>query len=90
MLIKYGNIMSKQDAVRAHYEQRGYAASGDAYNRDMRKAEKADNATSYYSAPAHVDPEMAARVDKCIGCCDASDSEEEWENGHSGSCCVIL
>ena len=52
--------MSKQDAVRAHYEQRGYAASGDAYNRDMRKAEKADNATSYYSAPAHVDPEMAA------------------------------
>jgi len=60
LLIKYGNIMSKQDAVRAHYEQRGYAASGDAYNRDMRKAEKADNATSYYSAPAHVDPEMAA------------------------------
>ena len=83
--------MSKQDAVRAHYEQRGYAASGDAYNRDMRKAEKADNATSYYSAPAHRDPEIDAQYDdcikKCVGCCDDPDDSNPE---HGGSCCVIL
>ncbi len=81
--------MSKQDAVRAHYEQRGLAASGDAYNRDMRKARQEDEATHHYSAPDHRDPEMAAQIDDCVRSCMGCCKHEEGASDNS-TCCIIM
>ena len=79
-------MMAKRREVDAHFDQRGYAKSGDAYNKAIYEAEKADNA-SYGSTPALRDPVMAAQVDdfttRCAGCCDGDDPEE------GGSCCII-
>ena len=82
--------MSKQDAVRAHYEQRGYATSGDAYNRDMRKARQEDDATRHYSAPDHRDPEMAAQVDDCVKSCMGCCGHDEHNPENNSSCCIIM
>lgn len=69
--------MSKQSEVRAHYEQRGLAASGDAYNRDMRKAAAADA----HHTPAHHTPATDYFTTSCLGCCESDDPEEEWQDG---------
>ena len=81
--------MSKQDAVRAHYEQRGLAASGDAYNSAMRKARQEDEATRHYSAPVQTDPTLdscfANFRAKCIG-----NSSDDPEEGNDSCCCTIM
>ena len=84
--------MSKQREVTAHYNQRGYATSGDAYNRDMRKARLADESSTYHSAPVHHNPEFAAQLDKCIDvvCCGCFSDPDDTNPENAGSCCVIL
>ncbi|MFK7967573.1 MAG: hypothetical protein AB8B68_00135 [Rickettsiaceae bacterium] len=79
--------MSKQREVTAHYNQRGYATSGDAYNRDMRKARLADESSTHHSASV---PATDYFTSSCLGCCDSNDPEEDWQDGNSSSCCIIL
>lgn len=80
--------MSKQQTVNEHYKQRGLATSGDAYNRDMFKAQQEDD-NSHRSAPIHRDPEVRALYDNCektcCGCCSEPDNLEE-----GNSWCLIL
>ena len=81
--------MSKQSEVRAHYEQRGLASSGDAFNRDMFRAKQKDD-NSHRSEPAPRNAEVDAWFDdchaKCAGCC----GEDEDNPENNSSCCVIL
>jgi hypothetical protein len=81
--------MSKQREVTAHYNQRGLATSGDAYNRDMRKARLADESTTYQSVPVHRNAEVDAWFDdhcSCTGCCGTHDEY----NPENNTCCIIL
>lgn len=80
--------MAKRREVDAHFDQRGYAKSGDAYNKAIYEAQKEDDAYSYGSAEqAQTDPALDACCDawrtKCIG--NSSDDPEEG----SDSCCII-
>ena len=81
--------MAKQQAVRNHYKSGGYAQSGDAYNKDMRRAEQQDQAAAAQQAPVYRDPEIRAFYDKCeatcCGCCNDSEEDEE-----DSSCCIIM
>ena len=83
--------MAKTQAVINDYNRQGKALSGDAYNKDMRKAEQQDQAASHSQAPAPRNAEIAAQheefIKKCVGCCNTS---EEGDPDYNSSCCIIM
>lgn len=84
--------MSKEAALRKHYDERGLTTQTAHFDKQLREARAQDQASYGTVRPAPRDPEFRAQLDKCgsIVCCGCCDDPNDTNPEHGGSWCTIL